>query len=104
MLLTISMYRGNSLRGYPLDSRRQNRGDYCNQWVSGGSSVSRNEQGQWHRILISYDVWHRDYGEKANVDFYVTMREGKTIVIVFMYAGSANASVTQQILNSFSWQ
>jgi hypothetical protein len=48
-----------------------------------------------------------DYGGRANVDFYVTERNGTTIVLVFMYVGMDDAPETmttvQQILKSFSW-
>jgi len=53
--------------------------------------------------LIAYDVFYGDYGGRANVDFYVTEAEGKTIVLAFMYAAvNNNNSVVRQILESFS--
>jgi hypothetical protein len=34
--------------------------------------LTKDEPGQWHRSLITYDVWFDDYGGRANVDFYTT--------------------------------
>jgi hypothetical protein len=67
------------------------------------ASVGKSESGQWHRILITYDVWYGDYGGRANVDFYSTEVEGNRIVLVFMYAGMPeNANTVPQVLESFS--
>lgn len=70
-------------------------------------SENKYEEGRWHRVLISYDAWYIDYGGKANVEFYLTAKEKKTVVLVFMYAGTdphdARLAI-RQILDSFSWQ
>ncbi|HTS34609.1 MAG TPA: hypothetical protein VMH04_02995 [Candidatus Solibacter sp.] len=67
------------------------------------ASLTKSREKEWDRLLIAYDVWYGDYGGKANVDFYVTEAGGKTVVLVFMYASvNNNASVVQQILESFS--
>jgi hypothetical protein len=71
------------------------------------AAEKRYEEGRWHRVLISYDVWYIDYGGKANVEFYLTSREEKTVVLVFMYAGTDphdDTSQIRQMLESFSWQ
>ena len=66
-------------------------------------SLTKSREKHWDRLLIAYEVWYGDYGGRANVDFYVTEAEGKTIVLVFMYADvNNNNSVVQQILESFS--
>jgi len=68
------------------------------------AGITRKQSGQWHRILIVYDVSYGDYGGKANVDFYVNAHEPKTIVLVFLYAGEGeNTPEIEQILKSFSW-
>jgi hypothetical protein len=108
-------FDGLQLRGYLLDSGVDKTGASIatNALAAANSlptskarnaSLSRDEQGQWHRILVDYDAWYGDYGGKANVEFYMMMRQAKTIVLVFMYAGPENRSLIQPILNSFSWQ
>jgi hypothetical protein len=66
--------------------------------------LTKDEPGQWHRSLITYDVSYGDYGGRANVDFYTTEKNGNTIVLVFMYVDMDNNLATvQQILRTFSW-
>ncbi len=71
------------------------------------AAENQYEEGRWHRVLISYDAWYIDYGGKANVEFYLTAKEEKTVVLVFMYAGTDphdDTSAIRQILKSFSWE
>lgn len=108
-----STFSGLQLRGYLLDSGRDRiEASIATKGLTAAkalrasvrnAAVTRDEQRGWHRILITYDVWYGDYGGKAYVEYYVTTRQAKTIVMVFMYAGSENRSVIQQILDSFSW-
>jgi hypothetical protein len=105
---------GVTVRGYSLDSaaaETENRiaskalsaAQHFPRKTVRNASLTQSREKQWDRLLIAYDVWYGDYGGKANVDFYVTEVEGKTIVLVFMYADvNNNASVVRQILNSFS--
>ncbi|MFZ0139308.1 MAG: hypothetical protein WAK89_19740 [Candidatus Sulfotelmatobacter sp.] len=105
---------GVTVRGYSLDSaagevearirsKALSAARHLPHKTAGNASVTESRQKQWSRLLIGYDVWYGDYGGRANVDFYVTEVEGKTIVLVFMYAGvNNNISVVKQILESFS--
>jgi hypothetical protein len=69
------------------------------------ASLKQTEVEQWHRNLITYDVWYVDYGGRANVDFYSTEVEGNSVVLVFMYDDVRdNLAAVQQILKSFSKQ
>ncbi len=80
-------------------------------------SATKEELAGWHRVLIAYDVWYYDYGGRANIDFYTTEKNGSTISLVFMYAGTSNwngqmpldpealkeSATVKQVLESFSW-
>ena len=114
----VSTFSGVTVRGYVLNRRA---GDIEERISAKGLaaaqalphstiqnvSLTEADTEQWHRILIKYDAWYYDYGGRANVDFYVTERNGTTIVLVFMYVGMDDAPETmttvQQILKSFSW-
>ena len=112
----VSTFDGVTVRGYVLNRRA---GDIKEQISAKGLgaakalphstiqnvSLTEADTENWHRILIKYDAWYYDYGGRANVDFYVTERDGTTIVLVFMYVGDAPETLTtvQQILKSFSW-
>jgi hypothetical protein len=72
--------------------------------VARGAAIKKDDFGQWRRILITSDLWYRDYGGKGNVVFYLNTHDGKTVVLVFMYAIEGKYVPTiQQILQSFSW-
>jgi hypothetical protein len=114
----VNTFAGVTVRGYVLNRRV---GDVEEQISAKGLgaahalphstiqnvSLTEADTEQWHRILIRYDAWYYDYGNRANVDFYVTERNGTTIVLVFMYVGMDDAPETmttvQQVLKSFSW-
>jgi len=114
----VSTFSGVTVRGYVLNRRA---GDIQEQISAKGlraaqalphstiqnGSLTETDTEQWHRSLIKYDAWYYDYGGRANVDFYVTERNGTAIVLVFMYVEMDDATETmatvQQILKSFSW-
>jgi hypothetical protein len=105
---------GVTVRGYSLDSvageteariasKALTAARHLPRSTVSNASLTKSREKQWDRLLIGYDVSYGDYGGRANVDFYVTEVEGKTIVLVFMYADvNNNASVVRQILESFS--
>jgi len=107
-------FAGVTVRGYSLDSAAGETEDriaskaltaarHLSRSSAVNASLTKSREKRWDRLLIAYDVWYGDYGGRANVDFYVTEVEGKSIVLVFMYAdGNNNFSVVQQILESFS--
>jgi len=67
-------------------------------------ALTETDLGQWHRILIAYDVSYGDYGGRANIEFYLSSHESWTIALVFMHVDSQkNASAVENILRSFSW-
>jgi hypothetical protein len=108
---------GVTMRGYVFESgaeeieaRISTKGLSAAQAIrtstASNPSIDKKEIGEWHNILIHYNVWYYDYGGKANVEFYITSQGKETIVLVFMYAGSDphdNRLPIQQLLNSFSW-
>lgn len=68
-------------------------------------TINSDDVVPWRRILITYDLWYGDHGGKAIIEFYLTGREGTTVVLVFMHRDKATAaSLVRQILDSFSWQ
>ena len=61
---------------------------------------SSTVRDSWQVDAISYEVFYGDYGGAAHVDFYSRVREGKTVVFVFMYARE-HVDDIDQILRSF---
>ncbi len=56
--------------------------------------VARESDGEWRRILVSYERIHFDYSATAHVDFRLRRFGDRTLVLVFMYTsypGSADA-------------
>lgn len=107
-------FEGVTVRGYSpgstanetekhIASRALSMAQHLSRKTVRDVSLTRSHQKQWDRLLITYNVWYGDYGGRANVDFYVTEADGKTVVLVFMYADiKDNGSVVQQIIESFS--
>jgi hypothetical protein len=99
-------FDGLQMRGYVIDSpaeeiekRIATQGFAAAKKLPWGAAMNEDGVGQWHRILITYDLWYGDYGGKANVQFYLTTHDEETIVLAFMYAIEAgNVSTMQQIL------
>lgn len=107
-------FAGVTVRGYSLDtsvgetesriaSKALTVARHLPRYTVRNASLTKSREKQWDRLLISYDVSYGDYGGRANVDFYATEIDGKTIVLVFMYADlKDNAAVVREILESFS--
>jgi hypothetical protein len=107
-------FAGVTVRGYSFDagvgetesriaSKALTVARHLPRYTVRNASLTKSREKQWDRLLISYDVSYGDYGGRANVDFYATEIDGKTIVLVFMYADlKDNAAVVREILESFS--
>lgn len=66
--------------------------------------LDKQDAGQWHKIVIRYDVSYGDYAGTANIEFYTATHEDWTIALVFMHAGTNEPNEVRQILDSFSWK
>jgi hypothetical protein len=66
--------------------------------------LDKQDAGQWHKIVIRYDLSYGDYGGTANIEFYTATHENWTIALVFMHAGTNEPNEVRQILDSFSWK
>jgi len=58
----------------------------------------------WHRTSLKYELFYQDYGGTARVDFFTTIYEGKTFVLVFMYCDTGRFGAAEEvgsILRSF---
>jgi hypothetical protein len=69
-------------------------------------SVKQSQYGQWHRVILRYSLWYRDYGGEANVDVFTQAIGNRTVVLVFMYSPDpgGQSDDVPAIVKSFTWK
>jgi hypothetical protein len=86
-------YADLQLRAYVVDESPAQLLDRANvtTWDDLAPELTTAQRGAWAQLLVSYDRWYGDYGDRANVDLRLQRFEDSTVVMAGMYTEGRSA-------------